>query len=108
MMNNRQVRELLTGTAGGTTQPAEVTGSTQGFTLVPAALKALLEHNIRLNLVADSYQKGADKQARGFVATTLGRPCPSAERCICDRKAGVIVASERISARISLYRWPCV
>jgi hypothetical protein len=72
MMNNRQVRELLTGTAGGTTQPAEVTGSTQGFTLVLAALKALLEHNIRLNLVADRYQKGADKQARGFVVTTLG------------------------------------
>lgn len=28
-------------------------GSTEGFTLVLAALKALLEHNLRLNLVAD-------------------------------------------------------
>src|SRR5262245_46019783 len=31
----------------------QVTASTQGFTLVLAGLKALLEHNIRLNLVAD-------------------------------------------------------
>lgn len=33
-------------------------GSTQGFTLVLAGLKALLEHNVRLNLVADRYPKG--------------------------------------------------
>jgi hypothetical protein len=33
----------------------QVTASTQGFTLVLAGLKALLEHNIRLNLVADRY-----------------------------------------------------
>ena len=31
----------------------QVTASTQGFTLVLAGLKAFLEHNIRLNLVAD-------------------------------------------------------
>src|SRR5215212_9843412 len=30
----------------------QVTGSTQGFSLVLAGLKALLEHNVRLNLVA--------------------------------------------------------
>lgn len=36
----------------------QVTDSTQGFTLVLAGLKALLEHNIRLNLVADRFPKG--------------------------------------------------
>ena len=39
----------------------QVTGSTQGFTLVLAGLKALLEHNIRLNLVADRYPKGIEE-----------------------------------------------
>jgi uncharacterized protein YndB with AHSA1/START domain len=36
----------------------QVTGSTQGFSLVLAGLKALLEHNVRLNLVADRFPKG--------------------------------------------------
>lgn len=36
----------------------QVTASTQGFSLVLAGLKAFLEHNIRLNLVADRYPKG--------------------------------------------------
>jgi len=36
----------------------QVTDSTQGFSLMLAGLKALLEHNIRLNLVADRYPKG--------------------------------------------------
>jgi uncharacterized protein YndB with AHSA1/START domain len=39
----------------------QVTGSTQGFTLVLAGLKAFLEHNIRLNLVADRYPKGIEE-----------------------------------------------
>ena len=39
----------------------QVTDSTQGFTLVLAGLKALLEHNIRLNLVADRYPKGIEE-----------------------------------------------
>lgn len=38
----------------------QVTGSTQGFTLVLAGLKAYLEHTIRLNLVADRYPKGIE------------------------------------------------
>jgi len=38
----------------------QVTGSTQGFSLVLAGLKALLEHDIRLNLVADRYPKGIE------------------------------------------------
>ncbi len=38
----------------------QVADSTQGFTLVLAGLKALLEHNIRLNLVADRYPKGIE------------------------------------------------
>jgi uncharacterized protein YndB with AHSA1/START domain len=33
-------------------------GATEGFTLVLAGLKALLEHNVRLNLVADRFPKG--------------------------------------------------
>jgi uncharacterized protein YndB with AHSA1/START domain len=32
--------------------------STQGFTWTLAGVKALLEHNIRLNLVADRFPKG--------------------------------------------------
>jgi uncharacterized protein YndB with AHSA1/START domain len=39
----------------------QVTGSTQGFTLVLAGLKALLEHNVRLNLVADRFPKGIEE-----------------------------------------------
>lgn len=45
-------------TGGGDELVQQVTGSTQGFTLVLAGLKALLEHGIRLNLVADRYPKG--------------------------------------------------
>jgi len=39
----------------------QVTDSTQGFTLVLAGLKALLEHGVRLNLVADRYPKGIEE-----------------------------------------------
>ena len=35
-----------------------VADSTQGFTLMLAGLKALLEHGVKLNLVADRYPKG--------------------------------------------------
>ncbi len=38
----------------------QVADSTGGFTLVLAGLKALLEHNIRLNLVADRFPKRID------------------------------------------------
>jgi uncharacterized protein YndB with AHSA1/START domain len=36
----------------------QVADSTQGFTLVLAGLKALLEHNVSLNLVADHHPDG--------------------------------------------------
>ena len=36
----------------------QVTGSTQGFSLVLAGLKALLEHDVRLNLVVDRFPRG--------------------------------------------------
>lgn len=39
----------------------QVTDSTQGFSLVLAGLKALLEHGIRLNLVPDRYPKGIEE-----------------------------------------------
>ncbi len=39
----------------------QVTDSTQGFSLVLAGLKALLEHNVRLNLVVDRYPKGIEE-----------------------------------------------
>lgn len=38
-----------------------VADSTQGFTLMLAGLKALLEHGIRLNLTGDRYPKGVDE-----------------------------------------------
>jgi uncharacterized protein YndB with AHSA1/START domain len=47
-------------TGDGDSLVKQVTDSTQGFTLVLAGLKALLEHNIRLNLVADRYPKGIE------------------------------------------------
>jgi uncharacterized protein YndB with AHSA1/START domain len=37
---------------------AQVRDSTEGFTLVLAGLKALLEHNVRLNLVGDRFPEG--------------------------------------------------
>lgn len=37
---------------------AQVRDSTEGFTLVLAGLKALLEHNIQLNLVGDRFPDG--------------------------------------------------
>ena len=39
----------------------DVADSTQGFTLVLAGLKALLEHDVKLNLVGDRYPKGVDE-----------------------------------------------
>jgi uncharacterized protein YndB with AHSA1/START domain len=39
----------------------QVTDSTQGFSLVLAGLKAVLEHNVRLNLIADRYPKGIEE-----------------------------------------------
>jgi uncharacterized protein YndB with AHSA1/START domain len=36
-------------------------GSTQGFSLVLAGLKALLEHGVRLNLVADRFPEGIEE-----------------------------------------------
>jgi uncharacterized protein YndB with AHSA1/START domain len=39
----------------------QVTDSTQGFSLVLAGLKALLEHNVRLNLVRDRFPKGIEE-----------------------------------------------
>jgi hypothetical protein len=36
-------------------------GATEGFTFVLAGLKALLEHNIRLNLVPDRFPDGLEE-----------------------------------------------
>jgi uncharacterized protein YndB with AHSA1/START domain len=49
-------------TGDGDALVKQVTDSTQGFTLVLAGLKALLEHDVRLNLVADRFPKGMDEQ----------------------------------------------
>ncbi len=38
----------------------QVTGSTEGFTLVIAGAKAYLEHGLQLNLVADRFPKGLE------------------------------------------------
>lgn len=42
-----------------------VADSTQGFTLMLAGMKALLEHNIQLNLTLDRYPKGIEEQVIG-------------------------------------------
>lgn len=48
-------------TGDGDALVKQVTDSTQGFSLVLAGLKAFLEHNVRLNLVADRYPKGIEE-----------------------------------------------
>jgi len=48
-------------TGAGDELVKRVTDSTQGFSLVLAGLKALLEHNVRLNLVPDRYPKGIEE-----------------------------------------------
>lgn len=53
-----------TGFAGnGDELVKQVTDSTQGFSLVLAGLKALLEHNIQLNLVGDRFPQGVEEHA---------------------------------------------
>lgn len=47
-------------TGDGDALVKQATDSTQGFTLVLAGLKALLEHNIQLSLVRDRYPKGVE------------------------------------------------
>jgi uncharacterized protein YndB with AHSA1/START domain len=41
----------------------QVVASTEGFTIVLAALKALLEHGVTLKLVADRFPQGLQKQS---------------------------------------------
>ncbi|HEV7475672.1 MAG TPA: SRPBCC family protein [Pyrinomonadaceae bacterium] len=48
-------------TGDGDSLVKQVTDSTQGFSLVLAGLKALLEHDVRLNLVADRFPKGIEE-----------------------------------------------
>jgi uncharacterized protein YndB with AHSA1/START domain len=48
-------------TGNGDELVKQVTDSTQGFSLVLAGLKALLEHGVRLNLVPDRYPQGFEK-----------------------------------------------
>jgi uncharacterized protein YndB with AHSA1/START domain len=48
-------------TGNGDELVKQVTDSTQGFSLVLAGLKSLLEHNVRLNLVADRFPKGIEE-----------------------------------------------
>ena len=48
-------------TGDGDALVAQATDSTQGFALMLAGLKALLEHGVNLNLVADRYPKGVEE-----------------------------------------------
>ena len=48
-------------TGNGDELMKQLADSTQGFTLVLAGLKALLEHTVQLNLVADRYPEGIDQ-----------------------------------------------
>ena len=43
----------------------QVADSTQGFSLVLAGAKALLEHDVELNLVADRYPAGVEEHSPG-------------------------------------------
>lgn len=56
------VRITETGFTGdGDELVQQVTDSTQGFSLVLAGLKGLLEQNVRLNLVADRFPEGVEE-----------------------------------------------
>jgi len=56
------VRITNSGFAGsGDELVKQATDSTQGFTIVLAGLKALLEHNVILNLIADRFPKGIEQ-----------------------------------------------
>ena len=56
------VRITETGFAGtGDELMKRVASSTEGFSLVLAGLKALLEHNVTLNLVGDRFPKGIEQ-----------------------------------------------
>lgn len=58
-MERRSSRSGESGfTGSGDELVKQVTDSTQGFTLVLAGLKALLEHDVELNLVADRFPAG--------------------------------------------------
>jgi len=48
-------------TGNGDELMKQLADSTQGFTLLLAGLKALLEHNVQLNLVADRYPEGIEQ-----------------------------------------------
>jgi uncharacterized protein YndB with AHSA1/START domain len=48
-------------TGDGDSLAKQATDSTEGFTIVLAGLKALVEHNVRLNLVADRFPKGIEE-----------------------------------------------
>jgi uncharacterized protein YndB with AHSA1/START domain len=48
-------------TGSGDELVRQATDSTQGFSLVLAGLKALLEHDVALNLVADRFPKGIEE-----------------------------------------------
>ncbi len=57
--NTTFVSVTNSGFAGSTDEKVnEAISSTEGFTLVLAGLKALFEHNVILNLVADRFPKG--------------------------------------------------
>lgn len=51
---------------------AQAIGSTEGFTLVLAGLKALLEHDVRLNLVADRFPRDWRPSDEGSHQERLG------------------------------------
>ncbi len=48
-------------TGGGAELAKQTADAAEGFSLVLAGLKALLEHGVRLNLVADRFPKGLDE-----------------------------------------------
>ncbi|HLL81686.1 MAG TPA: SRPBCC family protein [Longimicrobium sp.] len=49
-------------TGGGAELAKQTADAAEGFSLVLAGLKALLEHGVRLNLVADRFPKGLDEK----------------------------------------------
>ncbi len=75
-----------TGFAGdGDAVVKQATDSIQGFTLVLAGLKALLEHGIRLGLVADRFPKGLEEHGSAAEAKTGRREAEP----LMSRYAGV-------------------
>jgi len=76
-----------------------VANSTQGFTWTLAGLKALLEHNVRLNLVADRSPKVSKNRT---LINESGESVPSGSHALSSERELAVMWSHAL--RISFFK----